>query len=168
MGLVELGKHTGLSPALLSKIERGPCSRRCRRCCASRWCSASAWSSSSPAPGRSRSSPSSARRIGWRCPERPGTGDVAYRFESLDFPATERRFNAYLAEFFPVADDAMRPHHHPGVEFIHTLHGTLGVHMNGEVHRLEAGDSIYFDANLPHAYRRENGRTCTALVVTAA
>ena len=101
-------------------------------------------------------------------PERAGTRDIAYRFESLDFIATERRFNAYLAEFFPVADDAMRPHHHPGVEFIHTLHGTLGVHINGDVHRLAAGDSIYFDANVPHAYRRENGRTCTALVVTAA
>ena len=72
-------------------------------------------------------------------PERPGTGDVAYRFESLDFTATERRFNAYLAEFFPVADDAMRPHHHPGVEFIHTLHGTLGVHINGDVHRAGGG-----------------------------
>ena len=101
-------------------------------------------------------------------PERPGTDDVAYRFESLDFTATERRFNAYLAEFFEVADDAMRPHHHPGVEFIHTLQGTLGVHMNGIVHRLAAGDSIYFDANQAHAYRRESGRTCTALVVTAA
>jgi quercetin dioxygenase-like cupin family protein len=62
----------------------------------------------------------------------------------------------------------MRPHHHPGVEFIHALTGTLGVHMNHDVHRLTAGDSIYFDANVPHAYRREHGRTCTALVVTAA
>ena len=35
-----------------------------------------------------------------------GARDVAYQFESLDYPATERRFNSYYAEFLPVAPDA--------------------------------------------------------------
>ena len=39
--------------------------------------------------------------------------------------------------------------------------------MNGEEHALEAGDSIYFDATVPHAYRRSKGRACRAVVVTA-
>jgi transcriptional regulator with XRE-family HTH domain len=168
MGLVELGTHTGLSPALLSKIERGlmfptlPTLLRVALVFSVGLDFFFAGSRDKPLVAVVR------KKDRVALPERPGTGDVAYRFESLDFTATERRFNAYLAEFFPVADDAMRPHHHPGVEFIHTLHGTLGVHMNGDVHRLAAGDSIYFDATQPHAYRRENGRTCTALVVTAA
>jgi hypothetical protein len=34
-------------------------------------------------------------------PERAGAAEVASPFQSLDFLATERRFNAYRAEFFP-------------------------------------------------------------------
>ncbi len=47
IGLVDLGKHTGLSPALLSKSSADVCSPRCRRYCASRSSLASAWSTSS-------------------------------------------------------------------------------------------------------------------------
>jgi len=35
-------------------------------------------------------------------------------------------------------------------------------------HVLEAGDSMYFDSSMPHAYRRSGGRTCSAIVVTSA
>jgi hypothetical protein len=47
------------------------------------------------------------------------------------------------------------------------MHGILSVHMNAEEHVLEAGDAIYFDATIPHAYRRRGGRLCGAVVVTA-
>jgi transcriptional regulator with XRE-family HTH domain len=167
MGLVELGTHTGLSPALLSKIERGlmfptlPTLLRIALVFSVGLDFFFAGSRDKPLVAIVRKQDRVA------LPERPGPGDVSYRFESLDFTATERRFNAYFAEFFPIADEAMRPHHHPGVEFIHTLQGTLAVHIDHDVYRLAAGDSIYFDANQPHAYRRAQGRTCTALVVTA-
>jgi quercetin dioxygenase-like cupin family protein len=101
-------------------------------------------------------------------PERPGVREAAYRFASLDYAATERRFNCYYAEFFPVAADKLRPHEHAGVEFIYVIQGGLSVHMNGDEHALEAGDAIYFDATIPHAYRRSAGRLCSAVVVTAS
>ena len=94
--------------------------------------------------------------------------EAAFRFASLDYPATERRFNCYYAEFLPVATEKLRPHDHAGVEFIYVIHGILSVHMNAEEHVLEAGDAIYFDATIPHAYRRRGGRLCSAVVVTAA
>ena len=94
--------------------------------------------------------------------------EAAYRFASLDYPATERRFNCYYAEFLPVAAEKLRPHDHAGVEFIYVIQGTLSVHMNDEEHVLEAGDAIYFDATIPHAYGRSGGRLCSAVVVTAA
>ena len=56
---------------------------------------------------------------------------------------------------------------HPGVEFIFAIQGTLSVHMGSEEHALDAGDSLYFDSSVPHAYRRSAGRTCSAIVVTA-
>jgi mannose-6-phosphate isomerase-like protein (cupin superfamily) len=102
-----------------------------------------------------------------RLPDRPGARDVAYEFESLDYPATERRFNCYYAEFLPVSTDKLRPHDHPGFEFIYTIQGTLSVHVGADEHVLKAGDSIYFDSSVSHAYRRSGGRTCSAVVVTA-
>jgi mannose-6-phosphate isomerase-like protein (cupin superfamily) len=101
-------------------------------------------------------------------PDRPGSRGAAYRFASLDYPATERRFSSYYAEFLPVAADAIRPHDHPGVEFIYVLQGTLRVQVDGQDHALHAGDSMYFDSSRPHAYSRAGARSCSALVVTAA
>ncbi len=103
-----------------------------------------------------------------RLPDRPGARQLAYHFESLDYPATERRFNSYYAEFFPVAPADLRPHDHPGVEFIYALAGTLSVHIAGDEHTLEAGDSIYFDSSASHGYRRRGGRRCSAIVVTSS
>jgi quercetin dioxygenase-like cupin family protein len=101
-------------------------------------------------------------------PDRPGARDIAYRFASLDYPATERRFNCYYAEFLPGDPENLRSHEHAGVEFIYVVQGTLSIHMNAEAHTLRAGDAIYFDAAAPHAYRRVGARTCCAVVVTAS
>ena len=93
---------------------------------------------------------------------------MSYRFESLDYPATERRFNSYYAEFLPVARDNVRLHTHAGVEFIYTLKGRLNVHIDGQEHALESGDAMYFDSRFPHGYRRSGTSTCCAIVVTTA
>jgi transcriptional regulator with XRE-family HTH domain len=167
MGLVELGQHTGLSPALLSKVERGrmfptlPTLLRIALVFGVGLEYFFAGAREKPLVAIVR------RKDRVQLPDRPGAREVAYRFESLDYPATERRFNSYYAEFFPVDVDRLRHHEHPGVEFIYVLQGTLSVHLGGEAHELEAGDSIYFDASVPHAYRRSGGRVCSAVVATA-
>ncbi|MEO7276060.1 MAG: XRE family transcriptional regulator [Vicinamibacterales bacterium] len=167
MGLVELGQHTGLSPALLSKIERGrlfptlPTLLRVALVFSVGLEYFFAGSRDEPLIAVVR------KRDRVRLPDRPGARDVAYRFESLDYPAGERRFNTYYAEFLPVAPEKLEPHEHPGVEFIYALQGTLAVHIHGGEHLLGTGDSMYFDSTLPHAYRRSAGRTCTAIVVTS-
>ena len=166
IGLVDLGKHTGLSPALLSKIERGrlfptlPTLLRIALVFGVGLEYFFAGAREKPLVVVTRKS----QRV--ELPDRPGARDVAYRFASLDYPATERRLNGYHAEFFPVPPDKLRPHEHAGVEFIYVIQGTLSIHIDGEEHALEAGDAIYFDATVPHAYRRSGGRTCSAVVVT--
>jgi transcriptional regulator with XRE-family HTH domain len=168
IGLVDLGKHTGLSPALLSKIERGrlfptlPTLLRIALVFGVGLEYFFAGARERPLVAVARKS----ERV--ELPERPGAREVAYRFASLNYPATECRFHCYYAEFLPVVADKLRPHDHAGVEFIYVIQGTLSVHMNGEEHALEAGDAIYFDATIPHAYRRSGGRLCSAVVVTAA
>lgn len=169
VGLVDLGKHTGLSPALLSKIERGrlfptlPTLLRIALVFGVGLEYFFAGPREKPLVAVTRKN----QRV--ELPERPGARETAaYRFESLDYTASERRFNCYYAEFFPVPPEKLRSHDHPGVEFIYVIQGTLSLHINAEEHVLEAGDAIYFDALIPHAYRRSGGRSCSAVVVTAS
>ena len=165
MGLVELGKHTGLSPALLSKIERDrlfptlPTLLRIAMVFSVDLDFFFAGAREKPVVAVVRK----AHRV--RLPERDGS-DSAYKFESLDYPVSERKFDSYYADFLPVSRAAMRLHDHPGVELIYTLQGTLSVQIGGEEHTLEAGDSIYFDSSVPHGYRRSGGRPCSAIIVT--
>jgi transcriptional regulator with XRE-family HTH domain len=168
IGLVDLGKHTGLSPALLSKIERGhlfptlPTLLRIALVFGVGLEFFFAGAREKPLIAVTR------KRERVELPDRAGARDKAYRFASLDYPATERRFNSYYAEFFPVAPERLRPHDHAGVEFIHVIAGTLSVHLDGTEYPLEPGDAIYFDSTIPHAYRRSAGRTCSAVVITAS
>ena len=167
MGLVELGRHTSLSPGLLSKIECGrlfptlPTLMRIALVFSVGLEFFFADAREKPLVAVVRK----AERV--RLPERPGARPGSYEFESLDFPATERRFNSYYAEFLPIADADVRPHAHRGVEFIYALAGTLSVQIGGDEYLLDAGDSVYFDAAVAHAYRRHGRRPCTAIVVTA-
>jgi transcriptional regulator with XRE-family HTH domain len=168
MGLVELGRHTGLSPAMLSKIERGqlfptlPTLLRIALVFSVGLDHFFAGARTKPVVGVVRP------KDRMRFPERPETEDVAYEFESLDFPATERRLNAFYAEFQAVPDERLRAHQHSGGEFIYVLTGLLSVRIEDEEHALAAGDSIYFDSSVPHSYRRRGPRACTAIVVTPA
>ena len=165
MGLVELGRHSGLSPALLSKIERGrlfptlPTLLRIALVFSVDLEFFFAGAREKPVVAVVRKK----QRV--RLPER-ADGHSAYRFESLDYAVTERRFNSYYAEFLPVARESIRLHDHPGVEFIYVLQGSLSVQIGGDEHPLGVGDSMYFDSTVPQGYRRSSGRTCSAIIVT--
>jgi transcriptional regulator with XRE-family HTH domain len=166
MGLVELGRHTGLSPALLSKIERGqmfptlPTLLRIALVFSVGLDYFFASAREKPIVGVAR------HKDRLRFPEAQGARDVAYEFESLDFTAVERLLNSYYADFYPVPPDKLRPHQHPGAEFIYVLSGTLCVQIGEEEYVLEARDSIYFDSSAPHAYRSGGKKPCSGIVVT--
>jgi len=167
MGLVELGKHTGLSAALLSKLERDklyPTLPTLLRI-------AMVFSVGLEyffTDERKRHVVSVVRkdeRI--KLPERPGTSDIAYYFESLDYKTNERKTSAYLAEFELIPEEKLKPHQHPGAEFLHVLKGKLGLKIGLDDYELEAGDSIYFDPTVPHTYRRIGKLPSQAMIVTA-
>lgn len=166
MGLVELGRHTGLSAALLSKLERGvmfPTLPTLLRVALVFGVGLDHFFGAA-APRRALGIVRTRERV--RFVERLGGREPAWEFECLDFAATERRLNAYWVRF--AAPARPRPHEHPGAEFLHVLAGTLGLSVGGEEQVLTEGDSAYFDASQPHAYRRIGGRPCDAIVVTTA
>lgn len=166
MGLVELGKHTGLSAALLSKLERGklfPTLPTLLRV-------AMVFSVGLDfffTDERKRRIVAVARakdRV--RLPEHPGTADVAYFFECLDYPAMEKKLNAFFAEFQELPAEKTKAHQHPGVEFLYLVSGTLHLKIASEEYELASGDSIYFDAAVQHSYRRVGKKPCEAVIVT--
>src|ERR1700748_3322146 len=93
MGLVELGRHTGLSAAMLSKLERGklfPTLPTLLRI-------AIVFSVGLEFFFREERKNTVAlirRTDRQRFPDKPATNDISYFFESLDFAATERKLNA--------------------------------------------------------------------------
>lgn len=167
IGLVEVGQHSGLSPALISKLERGkiyPTLPTLLRLSLVFGVGLEHFFKEDQA----RSILAVAReKDRQRFPDDPNGGHISYYFESLDFEAVDRELDAYLAHFEPAPESAELPRHeHEGVEFIHVIAGTLELLFAEDVCRLAAGDSVYFQATVPHGYRRSGEERCTAVVVT--
>jgi transcriptional regulator with XRE-family HTH domain len=167
MGLVELGKHTGLSAAMLSKLERGklfPTLPTLLRIALVFGVGLEYFF----ADERKRHVVAIARKKErFRFPDSPEGGSIAYNFESLDFKATERKLNAFYAEFVPAAPAKSRPHQHPGVELLYLISGKLELTIGSEPIFLEEGDAIYFDSAVRHSYHRASKSRCTGVIVTA-
>lgn len=165
MGLVELSKHTGLSPALLSKLERDvmhPTLPTLLRIAMVFSVGLEYFFNPEPKPVLEIVRKSDRLRF----PDSPDAGKVNYYFESLDFSAPNRVLNSYLAEFEPIDPTLIRLHEHPGIEFLYVLSGKLELRAGGEAHELAEGDAIYFDCTVPHSYRRIAHKRTSALVVT--
>ena len=166
MGLVELGNHTGLSPALLSKIERGKLFPTLPTLLRIAMVFSVGLEFFFTDDRKRRVLAIARKKERLKFPEKPNAKDAAYEFESLDFGAVERKLNAYHAEFRRVNPNKVRLHQHAGVEFIYVIAGGLGLRLGTEEIHLESSDSIYFDSNVPHGYWSSTKRKTTALVVT--
>jgi transcriptional regulator with XRE-family HTH domain len=166
MGLVELGKHTGLSAALLSKLERGklfPTLPTLLRI-AMVFGVGLDFFFTDERKRRTLAIVRGDERL--RFPERPGMQDVPYYFECLDYRANERKLSAYLAAFQELPPEKVKPHQHSGVEFLYVLKGSLTLKVASDEYQLEAEDSIYFDSAVLHSYRRRGSKPCTGVIVT--
>lgn len=165
MGLVELGKHTGLSASFLSQLETGrvvPTLRNLARIAMVFSKDLSYFFDSEPAPifrVHRRS-----ERV--RMPQ-TGVEPPTYYFESLGYLVPDRHMDPYYAEFVPLEGGGEpKAHIHPGFEFLYVLHGELSLRHGEQESILEAGDSAYFDAGTPHAYQCVGRKPAGAIIVT--
>jgi transcriptional regulator with XRE-family HTH domain len=167
LGLVQLGEHTGLSPALLSKIERGhlfptlPTLLRIALVFSVGLDHFFKEDSDRPVHAVVRK----ADRI--RLPDKAGRISPTYYFESLDYPVSDRKLDGYYVEI-EAEGEPSEPHEHPGAEIIYVLRGELVVNLEGEDFKLGEGDSMYFDCTHPHSYCRKGTSPCAAIVVVTA
>ncbi len=165
MGLVELGRHTGLSPSFLSQLETGrvvPTLRNLARIGMVFSKDLSYFFDSEPAPVfriHRRSERIRMPQVGAEPPD--------YFFESLGYLVPDRDMDPYYAEFIPPEGGAEPVAHiHEGYEFLYVLEGELALTHSGQEHVLEAGDAVYFDAGTPHSYRCRGAKTTGAIIVT--
>jgi len=165
MGLVELGRHTGLSASFLSQLETGrvvPTLRNLARI-------AMVFSKDlsyffDPEPQTLFRVHRQRDRV--RLPQ-SGVQDPAYFFESLGYLVPDRQLDPYFAEFLPVkAGREARPHQHVGCEFLYVLSGMMDIRHGEITHHVECGDAVYFDANTIHSYACSGDIPAAALIVT--
>jgi hypothetical protein len=123
MGLVEPGRHTGLSAAMLSKVERGrlfPTLPTLLRIAMVFNVGLEHFFSDGRhvvAVARKKD------RLVFD--EKLGRSEVVYRFECLDFKAGDRKVNALYAQCPKTTPARARTHGHDGVEFIYVRSGSL-------------------------------------------
>jgi transcriptional regulator with XRE-family HTH domain len=107
------------------------------------------------------------RAAGRRHSERGG-----HRFEELTPPLPGQRADVSLHVLEPGASTGGRsdpPMHEPGSrETAVVLEGTLALIVDGSRHELEEGDSVTFDADLPHHFENEGQEATRFLAVIAA
>jgi transcriptional regulator with XRE-family HTH domain len=166
MGLVELGQHTKLSPALISKIERGKLFPTLPTLLRIAMVFSVGIDFFFTDDRKRRVLAISRHKERLSFPEDAKADGASYSFESLDFGATERKLNAYYAEFHPVDSHKVHLHQHDGVEFLYVVSGKLGLRIGPDDLLLEGRDSIYFDSSVAHGYRSASGQRTTAIVVT--
>ena len=165
MGLVELGRHTGLSASFLSQLETGrvvPTLRNLARI-------AMVFSKDlsyffEPEPQTLFRVHRGKDRV--RLPQ-SGVQDPSYYFESLGYMVPDRQLDPYFAEFLPPkAGREPRAHQHFGCEFLYLLSGELNVRHGDQMHHVSPGDAIYFDASTIHSYECSSDVPASALIVT--
>jgi transcriptional regulator with XRE-family HTH domain len=167
LGLVDLGKHTGLSPSLLSQLETGrsiPTLPTLARI-AMVFDVGIEYFFDQEHSHRLFTITRANERL--RFPDRPDNPVPAYFFEVLAFGAKEKPIAAYVAEFPPRKAEEVREHFHDGWELLHVIAGTLIIRFESKEYRLEKGDSVYFDAREPHAYRGNSDPPAQAIVITS-
>ena len=165
MGLVELGRHTGLSASFLSQLETGrvvPTLRNLSRI-------AMVFSKDlsyffEPEPQALFRVHRRKERV--RLPQ-TGVDSPAYFFESLGYMVPDRHMDPYFAEFVPLTKE-MEPkaHMHPGFEFLYVLEGELELHHGDQQCKLGRGDAVYFDSSTPHSYQCASKKPAEAIIVS--
>ena len=168
IALVDLGRHTGLSASMLSQLENGklvPTLPTLARIAMVFDVGLDHFFGN-----KRRKGLFSIVRVDERIqfPDRPDSPKPSYFFECLAFSTQDKSLQAYLAVVPNRSPEEVMEHFHEGAEFLHVLEGSVGVSYEDEEHVLKAGDSVYFNASEPHAYRGISEHSAKAVVITTA
>lgn len=92
-------------------------------------------------------------------------GEGGYTYEALAYTRNAKHMEPFLVEFEPRKKEELTFLNHRGEEFVFLFKGKLAFYAQQEEVILCPGDSLYFDANIPHAFRSLQGKKAQAIVV---
>jgi transcriptional regulator with XRE-family HTH domain len=93
---------------------------------------------------------------------------VGYYYESLAYPKADKHMEPFHVTFEVKKKEDLIFFNHKGEEFIYVLDGQLEFNYEDETYALGTGDSLYFDASLPHAFRAVGKKPALAIDVIYA
>jgi transcriptional regulator with XRE-family HTH domain len=96
-------------------------------------------------------------------PDRTG-----YSYQALTRPITNQHMEPFWVELQPRKSHQLEYFNHSGEEFLFVQEGQLEFFGGDQTLLLNAGDSLYFDATIPHAARCAGPAVTKALVVLYA
>jgi transcriptional regulator with XRE-family HTH domain len=165
LGLVELGKYTGLSASFLSQLETGrvvPTLRNLARI-AMVFSKDLSYFFEPERPELFRILRASDRQ---KLPQ-TGADEPGYYFESLGQVPSDQQIAPYVAEFLPSSESRTpRSHRHSGNEFLYVLSGCLKIAHDAQSDALESGDAVFFNPEAVHSYECIGEKPCKALILT--
>jgi mannose-6-phosphate isomerase-like protein (cupin superfamily) len=150
--LAQLSKQTGISVAMLSKIENAKVS--------------------SPISVYAKIAKTLEIRLGELFSEdetasisfvkkeerKQYTRFAGYIGESIAFKKSKKKMEPFVLTY-PPRKNLPPPYHHDNEEFIFVTEGELEFQYDGKIFILKPGDCVYFDANKKHSARAQNGKT---------
>ena len=164
MGLVELGRRTGLSASFLSQLETGrviPTLRNLSRISLVFGKDLSYFFES----GETRIF--RIQRNTDRVRLAMGTPEPDYIAESFGILIPEGGLRPCMAEFLPGEDrEAFHPERYPGVEMVYVLSGTVELLRKGETHTLAARDVVYISGETQRTYHCAGDEPARALIIS--
>ncbi len=174
--LNEVGRRTGMAVSTLSKIEKGRVSLSFDKLLSiSKALGVDMAELLEPAPHHDGSATGLLR--GRRVIQRAGEGQLvetrSYRQTYLATELLNKRMTPIVVELRASTMEEFREEfggliRHPGEEFVHVISGELEFHS--ELYaplRLAAGDSMYFDSEMGHAYLNVSHPPCRVVVSCA-
>ncbi len=76
--------------------------------------------------------------------------DYGYTYEALGSDKRDRHMEPFVVTLRPTPSSEQELSTHDGEEFIYVMEGKIEVNLAGHKDVLEAGDSIYYEASVPH------------------
>jgi transcriptional regulator with XRE-family HTH domain len=164
MGLMELGKLTGLSASFLSQLETGrvvPTLRNLARLSIVFNKDLSYFFASEG------ESVFRVQRKKDRVRLTMGSDEPAYIAESFSILVPEGGLRPCLAEFLPGEScEPFHPDQYPGVEMVYVLDGAMEMDRNGEKHLLGERDMLYVSGETSRTYRCVGEKPAQALIIS--
>jgi transcriptional regulator with XRE-family HTH domain len=164
MGLVELGRKTGLSASFLSQLETGrvvPTLRNLARIALVFEKELTYFFDS----GEKKVFRVQRKKDRVRLPVGAPVPD--YIAESFGILIPEGGLRPCMAEFLPGDErQAFHPHLYPGVEMVYVISGTLEVQRKGHPHQLGPRDVLYVSGETPRTYRCVGETPSQALIIS--